>query len=246
MENLKTSFGKSKVSQSQKTRMVQDVFSDVTKKYDLMNNLMSFGAHHLWKKKLIQLMNIQSNDLIVDVGAGTGDITKLIHKNYSTTSIISVDLNFNILKHGKEKVKHKSNKTSWVNCNAENLPFKNDTFDKYIISFCLRNITLVDNALYEAIRVLKPGGSFYCLEFSTPISPMINGIYNFYKSKIIPLIGERVAKNKKAYKYLEESIHQFPKQEILLSKLNQIGFENTSIINLFNGIVSIHKGFKIW
>ena len=245
MKNLKTSFGKLKVSQSQKTKMVQDVFSDVAKKYDLMNNLMSFGTHHLWKKKLIQLMNIQSNDLIVDVGAGTGDIANLIQKNYSTTSIISIDLNFNMLKRGKEKVKNKSNQTFWVNCNAEHLPFQNNTFDKYIISFCLRNITQIDNVLYEAIRVLKPGGSFYCLEFSTPISPFINGVYNFYKSKIIPLIGERITKNKKAYKYLEESISQFPNQDILLSKLNKIGFENTSVINLFNGIVSIHKGFKI-
>ena len=95
MDNLKTSFGKSKVSQSQKTKMVQDVFTDITTKYDLMNNLMSFGMHHLWKKKLVQLMNIQSNDIIVEVGTGTGDIVNLIHKTYSTTSIISVDLNFN-------------------------------------------------------------------------------------------------------------------------------------------------------
>ena len=245
MKNLKTSFGKLKVSQSQKTKMVQDLFSTITTKYDLMNNLMSLGSHHLWKKKLIQLMNIQSKDLIVEVGSGTGDIANLIHKNYSKTSIISVDLNFNMLMHGKEKVKNNSNKISWVNCNAENLPFKKNTFDKYIISFCLRNITIIDHALNEAIRVLKPGGSFYCLEFSTPKSSFVNTVYNFYKSEIIPLIGERIAKNKKAYKYLEESISQFPNQTVLLSKLNEKGFKNTSVINLFNGIVSIHKGFKI-
>ena len=148
-----------------------------------------------------------------------------------------------MLRHGKKK--NISKKISWINCNAENLPFKKNTFDKYVISFCLRNVTLINKVLYEALRVLKPGGSFYCLEFSTPISPVINKIYRLYKSKIIPLIGERVARNKKAYKYLEESIDQFPNQKILLSKLNQIGFENTSVINLFNGIVSIHKGFKI-
>ena len=123
MENLKTSFGKSKVSQSQKTKMVQDVFSDITKQYDLMNNLMSFGTHRLWKKKLVQQLNIQPDELIIDVGAGTGDIANLIHNNYSTASIISIDLNLNMLKYGKEKIKHKSNKISWVNCNAENLPF---------------------------------------------------------------------------------------------------------------------------
>ena len=190
-------------------------------------------------------MNIQSKDLIVEVGSGTGDIANLIHKNYSKTSIISVDLNFNMLKHGKQKIINKSNTISWVNCNAENLPFKKNTFDKYIISFCLRNITLIDNALNEAIRVLKPGGSFYCLEFSTPKSSFVNAIYSFYKSEIIPLIGERITKNKKAYKYLEESISQFPNQNVLLSKLNEKGFKNTSVINLFNGIVSIHKGFKV-
>ena len=245
MENLKTSFGKSKVNQSQKTKIVQNLFTEITKKYDLMNNLMSFGAHRLWKKKFIQIMNIQSNDLIIDVGSGTGDIANLIQKNYLKTSIISVDLNYKMLKHGKDKIKYKPRKISWVNCNAEKLPFKDNTFDKYIISFCLRNITFIDIALSEAIRVLKPGGIFYCLEFSKPVSPFINRIYNLYKSKIIPLIGKTVAKNKNAYKYLDESIDQFPNQEILLSKLNHIGFENISVINFFNGIVSIHKGFKI-
>jgi len=245
MENLKTSFGKSKVSQSQKTKMVQDLFTDITTKYDLMNNLMSLGTHILWKKELIQLMNIQSNDNIIEVGSGTGDIVNLINNNYLATSIVSVDLNLAMLKHGKEKLKIKSNKVSWVNCNAENLSFNNNTFDKYIVSFCLRNITLIDNALKEAIRVLKPGGIFYCLEFSTPKSSLINNIYNLYKSKIIPLIGDRVAKNKSAYKYLEESISQFPNQNVMLSKLNQIGFQNTSVINLFNGIVCIHRGYKI-
>ena len=245
MVNLKTSFGKSKVSQSQKTKMVQDIFTDITLKYDLMNNLMSLGMHHLWKKKLVQLMNIQPKDLIVEVGTGTGDITNLINKNYSTTSVVSVDLNYNMLKYGKKKIKYKSDNISWINCNAENLPFNKNTFDKYIISFCLRNITFIDSALNEAIRVLKPGGIFYCLEFSKPKSSLVNSIYNVYKSEIIPFIGERITKNKKAYQYLEESISRFPNQRVLLSKLKKRGFENTSVLNLFNGIVSIHKCFKI-
>ena len=245
MKNIKTNFGKSKVNQSQKTKMVQDIFTDVTKKYDLMNNLMSFGTHHIWKKKLIYLMNIQPNDYILDVGAGTGDITHLINKYYSKVSIISTDLNLNMLEYGKKKTKNKLNKIHWINCNAENLPFHSNTFDKYIISFCLRNVTLINKVLYEALRVLKPGGSFYCLEFSKPKTSSINKIYNFYKSNIIPTIGSKVAKNKEAYKYLEESINQFPNQEILSSQLNQIGFNNISVINIFNGIVAIHKGFKI-
>ena len=128
---------------------------------------------------------------------------------------------------------------------TENLPLKDDLFDKYIISFCLRNISLIDNAISEAYRILKSGGSFYCLEFSTPQSPLINNFYNFFKTNIIPIIGENIAKNKSAYKYLGKSINQFPHQEILLSKLNKLGFVNTSVISLFNGIVSIHKAFKI-
>ena len=245
MKNQKFNFGKSKVSQSQKTKMVQNVFNKVTTKYNLMNDIMSFGTHRLWKKRLIQVMNIQSNDLILDVGTGTGDITNLIHKNFSKSLIISLDLNFNMLKEGKEKIKNKSNKIEWIIGNAENLPFKKNTFDKYIISFCLRNVTLINKVLYEALRVLKPGGSFYCLEFSKPKTSSINRIYNFYKSNIIPIIGSKVAKNKEAYKYLDESISQFPNQEILSSQLNQIGFNNISVINIFNGIVAIHKGFKI-
>ena len=245
MKNLNSNFGKLKVSQSQKTKMVQNVFTEVTKKYNLMNDLMSFGMHRLWKKRIVQLMNIQSNDFIVDVGTGTGDIANLIEKNYSKVSIVALDLNFKMLQHGKRGMKYKSNKITWVNCNAEYLPFTKNTFDKYIISFCLRNVTHINNALYEALRVLKPGGSFYCLEFSAPMTNSVNGFYNFYKSKVIPLIGSRIAKNLKAYKYLEESINQFPNQSTLLSTLNKVGFKNTSVINLFDGIVAIHKGFKI-
>jgi len=245
MKNLKNNFGKLKVSQSQKTKMVQNVFTEVTQKYDVMNDFMSFGTHHLWKKKIVELINIQSKDRIIDVGSGTGDIVNLINKNYSDVSTMSVDLNLEMLKKGKEKIIYNLNKTSWINCNAENLPFNENTFDHYIISFCLRNVTHIENVLFEALRVLKPGGGFYCLEFSKPQSKFVNEIYNIYKSKIIPLMGRYIAKNEKAYKYLEESITNFPNQNTLLLKLKKIGFDNTSVINLFNGIVSIHRGFKV-
>ena len=244
MKNLKNSFGKLKVTESQKTKMVQKVFTEVTENYDLMNQLMSFGSHQLWKKTLIQKMNIQKKDKIIDVGSGTGDITNLIKKNFPFVSIVSTDLNFEMINHGKNKIKN-SEKIYWVNSNAEYLPFKNDIFDKYVISFCLRNITYIEKALHESFRVLKPGGIFYCLEFSAPTSSVINKIYSKYKNKIVPFIGEKVANNKNAYKYLEESISQFPNQKILLDKINNAGFEKTSYINLFDGIVSIHIGFKI-
>jgi demethylmenaquinone methyltransferase/2-methoxy-6-polyprenyl-1,4-benzoquinol methylase len=136
------------------------------------------------------------------------------------------------------------NKIKFIHANAENLPFENNFFDKYVISFCLRNITYIEKALLESFRVLKPGGIFYCLEFSAPASSLVDIIYSKYKNKIVPFIGEKVANNRNAYKYLEESISQFPNQKILLDKINNAGFTNTSYINLFDGIVSIHIGFK--
>ena len=245
MDNLKTSFGKKKVNQSQKTKMVQNVFSEVSKKYDLMNDLMSFGTHRLWKKNLVELMNIQNTDKIIDVGSGTGDLIQIIKKNNPDVSLISTDLNIEMLKQGRSKISNKTKKINWINCNAENLPFENNIFDKYIISFCLRNITLINKALSEALRILKPGGNFYCLEFSAPQSSLFNKMYEVYKKNIIPLIGKKFANNKQAYEYLIQSINLFPNQEILLNILVKNGFVNVSYTNLFDGIICIHKATKI-
>ena len=246
MDNLKTNFGKRKIESYKKTSLVQKVFSEVSNKYDLMNDLMSFGFHRLWKQRLIEMMNIKSNDKIIDVGSGTGDLIKTILKENNDISIYSIDLNLDMLSEAKKRFNNQEiKKIKFVNANAEQLPFDNDFFDKYIISFCLRNITYIEKALYESLRVLKPGGTFYCLEFNTPTSSLVNLLYSKYRKKVIPYLGERIAHNKSAYKYLEESISQFPHQDILLNKINNIGFENTSYINLFNGIVSIHTGFKI-
>ena len=245
MNNRKTNFGKLKINKNQKTKKVQDIFTKVSKKYDLMNDIMSFGTHRIWKNILINKINIQKNDKIIDVGSGTGDLIKMIHKKYPDTKITSADLNESMLMYNQQHFQGLSKNINWVNCNAENLPFEDNTFDKYITAFCIRNVTLIDKAIYEAKRVLKCGGSFYCLEFSTPQNLTIKNIYDLYKSRIIPLIGDRITKNKKAYTYLEESITHFPSQEELLDKIKKIGFVNTSYINLFNGIVAIHIGYKI-
>ena len=246
MNNLKTNFGKRKITAEKKTPLVQKLFSEVSKKYDLMNDIMSFGTHRLWKKRLIEIMNINSNDKIIDVGSGTGDLTKIILKENKNVLIYAVDLNLEMLNEAKKQFNdQQKKKIKFINANAEKLPFKNNFFDKYVISFCLRNITYIEKALLESFRILKPGGIFYCLEFSAPTSSVINKIYSKYKNKIVPFIGEKVANNKNAYKYLEESISQFPNQKILLDKINNVGFEKTSYINLFDGIVSIHIGFKI-
>ncbi len=243
MDNIKTNFGKRKVSTKLKTKLVQDVFTNVASNYDLMNDLMSFGSHRLWKKELINLMNIQKNETIVDVGSGTGDLINLILKLKKNNSIYAVDLNSEMLKYSEKR--HKNKNITFLRANAEKLPFNNNSIDKYIISFCLRNVTNIDNTLKESYRILKPGGVFYCLEFSSPESNLIKQLYNQYKKKIIPWIGSNVAKNKEAYKYLEESIDQFPNQKKLISFLNKIGFMNSYYLNIFNGIVSIHIGYKI-
>ena len=243
MDNLKTSFGKRKVTTALKTSLVQEVFTNVAEKYDGMNDVMSLGAHRLWKKELIDLMNIQLTDTIIDVGSGTGDLIGLILNKKKINSIYSIDLNDEMLKYGKKRFKNKN--VHFVKANAENLPFKNNFFDKYIVSFCLRNVTDIKKALNEALRILKPGGTFYCLEFSSPKSSLINSIYKSYKKNIIPWIGKKIAENEEAYQYLQESIDQFPSQEELLLNLTQIGFYRTKYLNMFNGIVSVHIGYKI-
>ena len=242
MDNLKTSFGKRKVSKSSKTKLVQKVFTNVANNYNLMNDLMSFGAHRLWKKELIDMINIQKNEKIIDIGSGTGDLINLILKKKMQNVIYSVDLNDAMLDYGKKRFKNK--KIKFIKANAENLPFENNSFDKYIISFCLRNITDIKAALKESMRILKPGGVFYCLEFSSPKKGLVNSSYKIYKNKIIPWIGKIVAKDELAYRYLEESIDQFPNQKKLISNLNYIGYHETKYINMFNGIVCIHRGFK--
>ena len=243
MNNLKTNFGKRKVSSNKKTSLVQGLFSNVAKNYDIMNDCMSFGAHRLWKSELIEMLNIQKNDKIIDIGSGTGDLINLILKKITPNNIYSVDLNEQMLSYAIKKFKNKNIK--FIKANAEKLPFKDNTFDKYIISFCLRNLTDINKALLESYRVLKPGGAFYCLEFSTPKTNIIKKIYNEYKKNIIPWIGEIIAQNREAYIYLAESISLFPNQKELISNLKKVGFFETNYINLFNGIVSIHSGYKV-
>tara|TARA_B100001250_G_scaffold370918_1_gene355388 strand:- start:209 stop:943 length:735 start_codon:yes stop_codon:yes gene_type:complete len=244
MSKLKSNFGYTKVKSTEKTKLVQNVFTEVAKKYDLMNDLMSLGTHRIWKKKFIDIINPKNNEKIIDVGSGTGDIAKYIIKNKFKGELHLLDLNKKMLDIGKS-ILGENKKIYFHKGNAENLFFKDNSFDKYIISFCLRNITDFKKSIKEALRILKPGGIYYCLEFSSPQTELTSFIYNNYKSKTLPLIGKAVAKNKNAYKYLSESIDLFPNQKKLKLILEEIGFNNVSYINLFDGIVSIHKGYKI-
>ena len=237
-------FGYTKVNSKQKTKLVQNVFSSVAPSYDIMNDLMSLGMHRLWKKRFVETVDLKENDMVLDVGSGSGDIASEILKENLPTSLYLLDLNEEMLLEGRKRLKKEKNIKYFIG-NAEKLNFENNFFDKYTISFCLRNVTEYLLSIKEAYRVLKPGGKYCCLEFSTPKSSLISSSYKIYKSRILPLLGELVAKDKNAYNYLSESIDLFPSQEELSKNLYDCGFTKVETINLFNGIVAIHTGYKL-
>ena len=227
-----------------KDGLVQTVFDQVFDKYDLMNDFMSLGVHRLWKKNLINWMKPSKGKKLVDVACGTGDIGKLYLDNTDINSQITcVDPNKGMVNEGKKKLSNYKN-IEWVISKAEKLPLKNNLFDYYTISFGLRNTVDLNKSLSEAYRVLKPGGRFFCLEFSKIQNENIEFIYKQY-SKIIPLVGKYIVGQKKPYEYLIESIEKFINQEELLELMKKKGFEKCNYRNLSNGIVSIHSGWKI-
>jgi demethylmenaquinone methyltransferase/2-methoxy-6-polyprenyl-1,4-benzoquinol methylase len=205
---------------------------------------MSLGIHRLWKKNLIDWMNPQPNNKIIDVASGTGDLAKIItKKNNSENIICCVEPNKGMLETGKKKLKSFSN-IKWYLNSAEKLPFKENTFDFYTISYGIRNVTRVNHCLKEAYRVLKPGGRFLCLEFSKIDNEILNLLYRKY-SKIIPLIGKVIVGSTEPYEYLISSIDKFYNQNELVDLLQKNNFLNIEFRNLFNGISAIHSGWKI-
>ncbi len=241
--NKNYNFGYTKVNSKQKTKLVQDVFSSVASNYDIMNDLMSLGFHRLWKKRFVEIIDLKKGDILLDVGSGSGDIAYELIKQKISAKLFLLDLNKDMLDQGKKRIK-KHNQINFIIGNAEKLNFNNNYFDKYTISFCLRNVTNYVASIKEAYRVLKPGGKYCCLEFSNPKSSLISSSYKIYKSNILPLLGKIVAKDKNAYKYLSESIDLFPDQEELKNILISCGFTKVNSVNLFNGIVAIHTGYK--
>ena len=229
---------------SNKTKVVSKVFEDVFEKYDLMNDLMSFGIHRIWKKTFINWLNPQKNTRLIDVASGTGDIAKLfLDKVNYEGNVCCVDENKDMLQISKKKFGQKKN-IKWLCNNAEKLPFKSNEFDYYTISFGIRNIDNANNALKEAFRVLKPGGRFLCLEFSKVKNEILREFYKVY-SKTIPKIGKYVVGKSEPYEYLIKSIEEFYSQKELLQLLEKNNFTNLSYKNLSGGIVSIHSAWKI-
>ena len=235
-------FGFKKVKDGIKEKLVQKVFSNVSSKYDLMNDLMSFGLHHPWKNLLIdEVFPHDKESVLLDVAGGTGDVARKFMEAGGKRAVVA-DLNQEMLNVGKKKLIGQN--IEFVRANAENLPFEDDQFDFYTISFGIRNVSHIDKALKEAFRVLKPGGKFACLEFSNVNNKAIKSIYDWYSFNIIPFIGERVAGDRASYQYLVESIRQFPKAENFKLMLEQAGFDFVEYRKLSFGVVAIHTGFK--
>ena len=227
-----------------KKGLVQNVFDQVYDQYDLMNDFMSLGVHRLWKKDLLNMMNPSSNQKLIDVACGTGDIAKLFLNNVNKKSYVTcVDPNIGMIKKGKEKLK-KFDNLNWVVASAEKLPMDINSFDFYTISFGLRNTKDLNKSLSEAYRVLKPGGRYLCLEFSKIENSELEFIYKKY-SKVIPSIGKLIVGEKEPYEYLVKSIENFVNQDELIDLMKKNSFQNCTYRNLSGGIVSIHSGWKI-
>tara|TARA_B100000424_G_scaffold177724_1_gene137361 strand:- start:875 stop:1579 length:705 start_codon:yes stop_codon:yes gene_type:complete len=226
-----------------KKGLVQNVFNQVYDRYDLMNDFMSLGIHRLWKKSLLNMMNPSSNQNLIDVACGTGDIAKLFVKHVNKLSRIAcVDPNKGMISKGKEKLSKFKN-INWIISQAEKIPLSDNLFDFYTISFGLRNTANIDKALSEAYRVLKPGGRFLCLEFSKIQNTNLETLYKNY-SKLIPSIGKFVVGEKQPYEYLIKSIEDFLNQEELIDAMVKNNFKKCTYRNLSGGIVSIHSGWK--
>tara|TARA_B100000579_G_scaffold411109_1_gene401653 strand:+ start:401 stop:1105 length:705 start_codon:yes stop_codon:yes gene_type:complete len=227
-----------------KKGLVEGVFNQVYKKYDLMNDFMSLGIHRIWKKNLINMMSPSKNKKLIDVACGTGDIGKLFLDNTSIDGEITcVDPNKGMIDQGKQKLSNYKN-INWVTSFAENLPMADNTFDFYTICFGLRNTKNLDKTLSEAHRVLKPGGRFLCLEFSKIQNSNLDFLYKNY-SKLIPIVGEFIVGQKEPYEYLVKSIEDFINQEELIDLMQVNNFKKCTFRNFSGGIVSIHSGWKI-
>lgn len=241
-------FGETPVTPEEKTHKVHGVFEGVAKNYDLMNDLMSGGIHRLWKDSFIRRIRPRAGLRYLDVAGGTGDIAfKIRQKTGPNTEITLCDLTYNMLSVGRDRAIDKGwlNDFVWVTGNAETLPFPDSHFDVYTISFGLRNVTRIDDALREAYRVLKPGGRFFCLEFSHVENPLLAKAYDFYSYNVIPRIGAVVAKDRDSYQYLVESIRKFPNKRNLKNRLLEAGFDRAEYSNLTGGVACIHSAVKL-
>jgi demethylmenaquinone methyltransferase / 2-methoxy-6-polyprenyl-1,4-benzoquinol methylase len=241
-------FGFHSTDPEDRTRRVKGVFTSVAAKYDLMNDLMSGGIHRCWKDRLIRRLPLKAHDHVLDVAGGTGDIAFRILETYPhlDLSVTVCDLTPPMIEVGRQRALDRGliHQLDWVGGNAESLPFPDASIDLYTISFGLRNVTHLSQALAEAFRVLKPGGHFVCLEFSQVQAPFLDRLYDRYSFTILPWLGEKVAQDRASYQYLVESIRRFPAQEPFAALLKEAGFDNVRWKNFLSGVSCVHEATK--
>ena len=246
-EDRSTDFGYERVPWADKARKVRGVFDSVAGNYDLMNDLMSGGAHRLWKQFTLSLANLRPGQSALDVAGGTGDLSAGLARQVGQKgTVILTDINAAMLSRGREKLVDAgfAGNLRYVQANAEKLPFADSSFDCVTIGFGLRNVTDKAAALASMRRVLKPGGQLLVLEFSQPVVPALKPLYDTYSFRILPLLGRLVARDEASYRYLAESIRMHPGQEELLGMLQSAGLEGCRYHNLSGGIVAVHRGYK--
>jgi demethylmenaquinone methyltransferase/2-methoxy-6-polyprenyl-1,4-benzoquinol methylase len=244
----KVDFGYEQVAKADKASRVRSVFASVAPKYDVMNDLMSFGAHRLWKRFALSLTGLRAGQHALDVAGGTGDLAQgLLRQVGKTGRVVLSDVNEKMLERGRDRLLDAgfAGNVECVLADAERLPFQSGSFDCVTIGFGLRNVTDKAAALASMHRVLKVGGQLLVLEFSTPMAPGLKPLYDAYSFKVLPALGHIVARDADSYRYLAESIRMHPDQETLLGMLREAGFAQTRYHNLSGGIVAVHRGFKI-
>jgi demethylmenaquinone methyltransferase/2-methoxy-6-polyprenyl-1,4-benzoquinol methylase len=238
------SFGYEDIAPEEKTARVRGVFASVAGSYDLMNDAMSLGAHRLWKDAFVRRVKPREGETILDMAGGTGDIA--FRMAPSGAAITVADINPAMLEVGMERAaKRGIDGLVWTEANAETLQFPDKFFDAYTIAFGIRNVTDIPKALREAHRVLKRGGRFFCLEFSTTLWPGFADIYDAYSHKLVPKLGQLLAKDEDSYRYLIESIRRFPDMPTFEAMIGEAGFVNTRVEPMLGGLVAIHSGWKI-
>ena len=242
-----THFGFQDVPEGEKAGMVHGVFSNVASKYDIMNDVMSVGIHRLWKDAMMDWLAPRPGQRLLDVAGGTGDIAFRFLERAKSADAVVLDMTENMLIEGRKRAEAAAldNQLDWVVGDAMALPFEDDSFDVYTISFGIRNVTRIPDALSEAYRVLKPGGRLMVLEFSQLPNPAMQKAYDAYSFNVIPRMGKLIVNDSESYQYLVESIRKFPDQDRFATMITDVGFENVSYRNMTFGVAALHLGWKI-
>ncbi|MES9834018.1 MAG: bifunctional demethylmenaquinone methyltransferase/2-methoxy-6-polyprenyl-1,4-benzoquinol methylase UbiE [Candidatus Thiodiazotropha sp. LLP2] len=247
-EEKTTHFGYQDVPVGEKAGRVREVFDSVANKYDLMNDLMSFGVHRIWKRHTIELSGVRKGQRVLDLAAGTGDLSARFSGLVgSDGEVVFSDINAAMLDQGRDRMIDEGRVANvrYVQADAQHLPFPDDHFDCVTIGFGLRNVTDKQLALNDIFRVLKPAGRLLVLEFSKPVHKPLQKIYDLYSFNLLPKIGKLVTQDEESYRYLAESIRMHPDQDTLKGMLEHAGFDRCDYFNLTGGVVAIHRGYKL-